>query len=139
MSRHPTELISAYADGELAPEEATRVRAHLAECSECTRDLALIRSIAEAMMETSKGRRVERSMWAAVHRRIVQPIGWLLFVAGVTVWIALAVFEWFSRGLLTLTWLATTAVIIGLTLVMVAVVFEQYREWRDTPYKDVER
>jgi anti-sigma factor RsiW len=139
MSRHPTELISAYADGELTGDDEMLVRTHLAECSECARDLALIKSIGEAMMHSGRSTRVERSMWAAVHQRIVQPVGWLLFVAGVTVWVALALFEWFSRGALTLGWLATTAIIIGLALIAVGVIYQQYTEWRDTPYKDVDR
>ncbi|HET9452951.1 MAG TPA: zf-HC2 domain-containing protein [Gemmatimonadaceae bacterium] len=137
MNEHPLEAISAYADGELSGAERERVERHLAGCTECARELALIRSMGDAM---ARQREVEtRDLWSGVHRRITQPIGWVLVVAGVVVWLALALTEWFRGGELTPQWLATTAVGIGLALLVVGVAHQQYREWRESPYKDVER
>lgn len=137
MNGHPLEAISAYADGELSGAERERVERHLAECTECARELALIRSMGDAMARQREGQ--ERDLWPGVHRRITQPIGWILVVAGVVVWAALAVTEWFRGGELSPQWLATTAVGIGLALLLVGVGHQQYREWRESPYKDVER
>ena len=136
---HPQALISAYADGELSPSEAARVEAHLAACTECTRELALIKDIGAAMTAHRPRSDAPPDVWRGVHRRITQPIGWILVVAGVTVWIALALIEWFRAGSLTAGWLSATAVGIGLALLFVGVVHQQYREWRSSPYKDLER
>lgn len=139
MTNHSLTDISAYADGELSAADATRVERHLASCTECARELALIRTMGEAMIQETKAAGDGRDLWPAVHRRITQPIGWILTVAGVAVWAALAIVEWFRTGELTLQWLATTAIGIGIALIAVAVSHQQYREWRSSPYKDVER
>jgi hypothetical protein len=55
------------------------------------------------------------------------------------VWVALATYEWFRQGELTAEWLGATAIIVGLVLLLVGVAYEQYREWKETPYKDVQR
>ena len=78
-----------------------------------------------------------RSVWEGVHRRISQPIGWILLLAGVAVWVVLALIAW-SRQELTLEWAAATAIGVGLALLLVGIGYEQYREWKDTRYKDVE-
>jgi hypothetical protein len=72
----------------------------------------------------------QRNLWDRVHNHITQPVGWLLFSGGVAVWMALLVIEWFRSGELTLRWMATTAIGIG---------YEQFREWRHSPYKDLDR
>jgi anti-sigma factor RsiW len=136
MTEHPSELISAYADGELSPEDARQIENHLRLCTECARELALIQSMGGAMKTMSPQR---RSVWEGVHRRITFPIGWVLFVAGLGVWVALATYEWFRQGALTAEWLGATAIIVGLVLLLVGVAYEQYREWKETPYRDVQR
>lgn len=138
MTQHPLADISRYADGELSPMEAQHVEAHLETCTECTRELALIKSMGEAMAQKTNAAGQERDLWGGVHRRITQPIGWILALAGLAVWAALGVMEWF-RGELTLEWLAITAMVIGLALVAVAIGHRQYSEWRSSPYKDLER
>lgn len=138
MNEHPLELISAYADGELSREEASRVEAHLEECTECVRELALIRSIGGAM-RTTPTPPTGPGVWPAVHRRLTRPIGWILFLAGVIAYAALAILEWYRERTLTLEWLGTTAIVLGLALLLASVAYEQYQEWKNTPYKDVDR
>ena len=52
---------------------------------------------------------------------------------------ALAAVEWFRTGALTPEWLAATAVGVGIGLLALNIGWEQYREWRESPYRDVER
>jgi len=137
MSEHPTEKISRYADGELPPEEARAVAVHLERCSECRRELALIRTVRKAMRNAET--KVEGSVWEGVRRRIVGPAGWLLATAGAVILAALAAVEWFREGSLTLEWFATTALAVGFGLLMASIGWEQYREWKTSPYKDLER
>jgi anti-sigma factor RsiW len=42
MNAHPGDLLSSLLDGELTPREQEGVRAHLAECVECRRELEFI-------------------------------------------------------------------------------------------------
>ena len=139
MTHHPLVAISAYADGELTEQEEARVKAHLAQCTECARELALIRSMGEAMVEDMRTTPPQRGVWDGVHRRITQPAGWLLLIGGVSVWTVLLVIEWFRAGSLSLPWMASTAVGIGIALIAVGIGYEQYREWRHSPYKDLDR
>jgi hypothetical protein len=45
--------------------------------------------------------------------------------------------EWFRNREITWEWLGSSAVWIGLALIAVGVGYEQYREWKETRYKDV--
>lgn len=139
MTQHPLMSISAYADGELTEREEAEVKAHLAHCTECTRELALIRSMGAAMTDGMRKTQPQRSVWGRVHRHITQPVGWLLFTGGIAVWAVLLLIEWFRAGSLSLWWMATTAAGIGLALIAVGIGYEQFREWRHSPYKDLER
>ncbi len=138
MTEHPRERISAYADGELSTQDAGAVEAHLRTCTECARELALIRTLG-GEMRAMADERPDRSAWEGVHRRLTRPLGWVLVVAGVVTWAALAVLEWFRTRELSAEWLATTALVIGLALLVVGVGYEQYREWKRSPYKDVQQ
>lgn len=90
------------------------------------------------MMRKAEVRR-ERSVWSRVRRRIARPLGWILAAAGVVVLMALAVVEWFRTGSLTLEWLAMTSLAVGLALVAVSIGWEQFSDWRESPYRDVDR
>jgi anti-sigma factor RsiW len=138
MNGHPTEALGAYADGELTQDEARRVEAHLARCTECAREVAAIRSLGGAMRDIETSRPRGGDTWARVHRRITRPVGWVLLVAGVLLWTGLALASWF-RETLTLEWLAATAVGVGIAMLAVGIAYEQYREWKDSPYKDIDR
>ena len=139
MTYHPVVSISAYADGELTAEEETQVKAHLAECTECSRELALIQSMGQAMAEGMRKTPQRRGLWDRIHRRITQPLGWVLCAGGVSVWAALLIIEWFRSGELSVRWVATTAIGIGIALLAVGIGYEQFREWRQSPYKDLDR
>lgn len=135
---HPGPELSAYADGELSGDAARRVRGHVEGCTECARELALIQAMGDAVKESPETE--ERgSVWEGVHRRLTRPAGWALLVAGILILTGLATVEWLRAGSLTLEWLATTAVVVGGGLLVVSIGYEQYREWKDSPYRDVQR
>jgi anti-sigma factor RsiW len=138
MNNHPLERISAYADGELTAEEERGVEAHLALCTECSRELALIRALSGAM-KASLADRPNGSVWGRVHRSLTRPIGWLLFAGGVTTWAVLGLVRWFQAGELGVRWLATTGIGVGLVLIGAGIGYEQYRAWRDEPYRHIQR
>lgn len=138
MREHPRELLGAYADGELSPSETASIARHLETCTECAREVALIRNMGGAM-RSMVGSTPPRGVWHGVHRRLSRPAGWLLVIAGGALWTVMAVLEWFRQPEMDWMWLAATAVAIGLVLLAVSVGYEQYREWRETRYRDIER
>jgi anti-sigma factor RsiW len=138
MNRHPHDLLGSYADGELDAAETARVAEHLTLCTECARELALIRSLGGAMrsmVNSTPG----RGSWDVVHRRISRPIGWLLIVAGTAVWAGLVAVDWYRSRELSWEWMAGSAIVIGFLLLAIGIGYEQYREWKETRYKDVTR
>jgi anti-sigma factor RsiW len=136
MNVHPREQLSAYVDGELPPDDAAAVERHLRDCTECARELTIMRDMGGAMRTMSTQYR-GRGVWNGVHRRITRPVGWLFILVGVAVWAWLAVSRW-SQQELTLEWAAGMAVVVGLVLLLLSLGYEQYRDWRETRYKDVE-
>jgi anti-sigma factor RsiW len=137
MSRHLGEQLSAYLDGELDTGAAAAVERHLLDCTECSRELAIMRDLGGAM-RTMTTRTSRRSVWDSVHRRLTQPAGWILVVAGLAVWAVLALIAW-ARAELNLEWIAATGVAAGLILLLVSLGYEQYHDWKETRYKDVQR
>lgn len=137
MTDHPREQLSAFLDGELVPEVAAEIERHLRGCTECSRELAIMKGLGGAMrtMTSGSGR---RGVWNAVHRRITRPAGWLLLLIGLGLWAGLALVAWW-RAELTLEWAAATGVAAGLILLLASTGYEQYRDWKETRYRDVER
>jgi anti-sigma factor RsiW len=135
MSVHPRQQLSAYLDGELPAGDAADVERHLRDCTECSRELAIMKDLGGAMRTMSNQYR-DRGVWEGVHRRLTRPVGWLLILAGAAVWLWLLVSRWL-REELTLEWAAATGVAVGLVLLLISLGYEQYRDWRETRYKDV--
>jgi anti-sigma factor RsiW len=138
MNGHPREELSAYADGELSPGDARRVEEHLRRCTECSREVTLYGTMGGAMRESYTRRSRSAGIWEGVHRRITRPVGWILLVVGVVLWAGLALVSWLRQEL-TLEWLAGSAVLVGLVLLAAGIGYEQYREWKESPYKRIER
>ena len=79
-----------------------------------------------------------RSVWDEVHRKITRPVGWLLLLAGSALWAALVLVAWW-RAELTVEWIAVTGIGTGLLFLIIGIGHEQYRDWKTTRYKDVQR
>ena len=137
MSVHPRQQLSAYLDGELPVGDAADVERHLRDCTECARELAIMKDLGGAMRTMSNHYR-GRSVWDGVNRRLTRPVGWLLILAGAAVWMWLLLSRWL-REQLTLEWAAATGVAVGLVLLLISLGYEQYRDWRETRYKDVQQ
>ncbi|CAN5683426.1 MAG: zf-HC2 domain-containing protein [Gemmatimonadetes bacterium] len=135
MMHHPRARLSAYLDGELPADEAAAVERHLKACTECARELAIMNQLGGAMRIPIAN---HRSVWDGVHRKITRPVGWLLLLAGSALWAALVLIAWW-RAELTMEWIAVTGIGSGLLFLTIGIAHEQYREWKSTRYKDVER
>jgi anti-sigma factor RsiW len=138
MNRHPHALLGAYADGELGPEDTATVARHLTVCTECARDVALIRSMGGAMRQMVNDA-PPRGVWDRVHRRIARPLAWLLITTGAAIWVALVVVQVVRSRELTWEYAAFSAIFVGGILLAIGIAYEQYREWRETRYRNVNR
>jgi anti-sigma factor RsiW len=136
----PHETLMRYIDGELPPEERKRVDAALAVSTELRRELALYRTLHEDLAGISFDRRQLRdSVWSRVNRRLARPIGWLLVAAGALGWSAHVVYVYFTSTVSPLEKVATSAVVIGVLLLLATVIYDRYREYLTDPYRHVER
>jgi anti-sigma factor RsiW len=137
MSRHPREQLSAWHDGELPPGEAAEIERHLQGCTECSRELAIMNMLGGAMrtMTTERGAAAYGTACTGASRD--RPAGCCCSPA-LAIWAGLGVVAWW-RAELTAEWIAATGVAAGLILLLVSLGYEQYREWKETRYKDVQR
>lgn len=136
----PQETLMRYLDGELPPEERRAFEAAIENSTELRRELALYRALHEDLSGISFDRRELRdSVWARVHRRLTRPIGWILLGAGVFGWAVHLAIDYFSSTVPSWEKAATSAVVIGILLLLASVIYDRYRELLTDPYRNVER
>lgn len=138
--RVTTDDLMRYLDGELAPEERERVDAELATSTELQREIAIFRALKADFQELSFHPAARHtSVWDRVNARVTRPIGWLLFIAGLAVWLSYGVYVFATSPSDPWEKLATGAVAIGILILFASVIWERYQEWLRDPYKDVHR
>jgi anti-sigma factor RsiW len=127
-------------DGELPPAERRRFEAAMEASTELKREAAIFRAMREDLAAISFDRRVGRdSVWVRVNRRLTRPIGWLLVTVGVVAWVALLIYEYFTSAAPSWEKMATSALGIGMLLLLASVIYDRYRELLTDPYRHVER
>jgi hypothetical protein len=133
-----TELMQ-YLDGELTTQESARVEGHLKTCTECSREVAVFRAMRD---EFAALRQVEPgglSVWDGVRRQLVRPLGWFFLIGGALFWTIYAVYTFLTAPSALWEKLATSAIWIGLLLLLLMVGMERYRDWKTDPYREIER
>jgi hypothetical protein len=129
-----------YLDGELTPEERTRVDGALAASTELQREVAIYRALKADFQELSFHPAVRyTSVWDRVNARVTRPIGWLLVIAGTLAWMSYGVYVFATSPSDPWEKLATGAVAIGILILFASVIWERYQEWLRDPYRDVHR
>lgn len=135
------EELMRFLDGELPPEARDRVEKHVETCTECRRELAVFRAMKSDLAGIAFAPPLTRelSIWAGIHRRLTRPVGWVLFGGGVAAWAAWTAFVFLTSDVAVFEKMATGAVVVGLLLLLVSVIWERYREWLHDPYREVQR
>lgn len=136
-------LLMGLIDGELTPEEANEINAHLIKCAECREEYEQLRETA-ARIETVSFReprdKVLKSLWRSPYSRLTRNSGLILVFAG---WLALIVyglFEMFRSGDEPFfPKVAVAAVIFGFIVLLASVIRERIHTYKVDPYKEVER
>lgn len=128
-----------YLDDELSAEDRRRVEGALRESTELRRDLAIFRSMRLDLEDLTGSGRSEDSVWMAVQRRLTQPVGWILLVSGFVLWTGYGAWVFATSPANPVEKLAVGALAIGFLILLASTILERLSEWKDDPYRDVER
>jgi hypothetical protein len=134
------EQLMRYLDGEVGPEERSRIEGSMEASTELRRELAVFKAMKDDLQTlklTDGGH--NGSVWDAVNRSLARPIGWILLVVGSLVWAAYGLYVYLTSPVFLLERMATSAIVIGILLLFASVIWERYREWLTDPYRDIQR
>jgi ferric-dicitrate binding protein FerR (iron transport regulator) len=134
------EELMRYLDGEVGPEERSRIERSVEGSTELRRELAVYKAMKDDLQTlklTNGGH--HGSIWDSVNRRLARPFGWVLLVVGSLVWAAYGIYTFLTSPTFLLEKLATSAVVIGILLLFASVIRDRYREWLTDPYRDIQR
>jgi len=135
------EDLARYVDGELRGADLTAFESHLAGCTECTRDVAVFKSMKGELQEMGlkKPEIPGGSVWGGVNRRIARPTGWIFVIIGFVMYLGYAVYTFIQSPIDLFEKLATGFVVIGFLILLASVAYERIRSYKTDPYKGVEK
>ncbi len=133
--------LASYVDGELHGADLERFESHLAECTECMRDITIFRSLKGELQEMGieKQEVPGGTVWGGVNKRITRPTGWIFLAIGVLMYLAYAVYTFIQSPMNLFEKLATGFVVIGFVVLLASVAYERIRSYKTDPYKGVEK
>jgi hypothetical protein len=134
------EELMRYLDGEVGPEERSRIQRSVEGSTELRRELAVYRAMKDDLqtLKLTDGRH-HGSIWDSVNRQLTRPVGWVLFIVGSLVWAAYGIYTFLTSPSFLWEKMATSAIVIGILLLFASVIWDRYREWLTDPYRDIQR
>lgn len=137
------QLIMAYVDDELGPEERAAFRARLATDPELAREVTEFENLA-AM---TRGLQLKEPtdyewdrFWSSLFNRLERHTGWLLFSLGATLLVAYAAFEFLRAESIALPWkLGGSGLCAGAGLLFLSVLRGRLRTMKFDRYRGVKR
>ena len=133
------EDVMRYIDGEVTPDDRTRIEAAVAADTELQREVTIFGTMKTDLQSITFTLSRDPSVWGGVHRRLTRPLGWLLVVSGFIVWTVYGSYLYMVSAIDPWEKLATVAIIGGMLLLFGSVIYERYKEWLTDPYRDVYR
>lgn len=134
------EELMRYLDGEVGPEERSRIEVSLNASTELRRELAVYRAMKDDLQSLNlREREGDGSIWHAVSRQLGRPFGWVLIAVGALAWAAYGVYLFFTSPVFLWQKMATSAIGIGILILLTSVIWERYKIWLTDPYRDVQR
>lgn len=137
MIRH--DELMRYLDGELPPERAREVEKALETSTELRREYTVFRRLKEDLADMGAVMETNGTVWNEVNRRLTRPVGWILFLVGAVVWIGYGVFAYLTGGDAMWEKLATSVVVIGLSMLLLSALVDRWRDLKTDPYKGIQR
>jgi len=74
-----------------------------------------------------------------VNRQLTRPLGWVLLVVGTVFWVGYSVYVYLASPAFLWEKVATSAIVIGVLLLFISVIWDRYRDWLTDPYRDIQR
>ncbi len=134
------DTLMRYLDGELDPQRSREVEAALEESTELQREMAVYRMFHRDLSQLRLSDPPSgSSVWGRVHRRLGRPMGWLLMALGAGAWMGHVIYIYLTSPAPSWEKAATSAIVIGVLILLASVIHERALEWRSDPYRDVER
>ena len=141
------DLMMAYLDDELDPEQREFFEKHLATCDKCTEELDEFRDLkrlTDNVKLIEPEDKIWHQYWGSIYNRIERGIGWILFGISAIVLLIYAGFkaiEGIVKDPTVETWLkvALLGLIVGLAILLVSICRERLYFWKTDRYKDVRR
>jgi anti-sigma factor RsiW len=133
------EELMRYLDGELPVERAAAVEAALTTDTELRREYEIFRRMKGDLNEMRTDMRAQGTVWDSVNRRLTRPVGWILFLAGLAVWLAYAVYAFLTGPEAMWEKLTIGAVVIGVGMLFLSVVVDRLRDLKTDPYREIQR
>jgi anti-sigma factor RsiW len=128
-----------YLDGELSPDRVGAVEAALETDTELRREYVLYRRLKSDLEELGSEMRTPSTAWDRINRRLTRPMGWILFLAGLGVWLVYAVYMFVTGPEALWEKLAVGAVVVGLGILLLSVVVDRVRDLKTDPYKEIQQ
>lgn len=133
------EDLMGYIDDELPLDRRAEVEAALETSTELRRDYVVFSRMKSDLESIGTQLGTGRSVWNSVNRRLTRPVGWILFVAGAVVWVAYGVYAYLTGGDAMWEKLATSAVVVGLGMLLLSAIVDRLRDLKNDPYKEIQR
>ena len=138
--RITSEDLMRYLDGELSPEEHDRIDVALRSSTELQREVAIFRALKSDFQELSfHPGTYHTSVWDQVNTHVTRPIGWLLVVIGIVLWMVYGAYVFATSAVSPWEKWGVGAVAIGILMLLASVIYERVREWETDPYRDIHR
>lgn len=128
-----------YIDGELPPERAVAVEAAIETDTELRREYVIFSRMKSDLRAMGGDMRTRSTAWDTVNRRLARPVGWMLFLAGLGVWLAHAVYAFITSPDALWEKLAISAVVVGIVVLFLTVAIDRLRDLKTDPYKEIQR
>jgi hypothetical protein len=135
-----SEELMRYLDGELSPDERAHVERGLAASTELQRELAMYQAMKSDIQDLHfHPGNSQSSVWDQVNARLNRPIGWVLLISGLVIWMTYGTYVFASSSVSPWEKLGTGAIAIGVLMLLASVIWERLRELETDPYRNVQR
>ena len=145
--RDNKDLMMAYLDGELDDRQNKVLQEHLAQCTQCAKELEEFKSLklmTDNITLSEPEDQIWQRYWDHVYNRIERGIGWMLMSAA---GVCLAVFGGFKMIETIVTdpsvslflKVALLVLILGLSILLISIMRERLYFWKNDRYRHIRR
>lgn len=140
-------LLMGYLDNELTELEVVRITQHLAECLDCSRELADFRRLKEVTQEMrvfTPDDKYWNDYWSHVYNRLERKIGWILTSIGSILLISYGAYQliltaFLNRDIPLIIRVGVLALVVGLCTLLVSVLRERIFLSKTDKYERIKR